>query len=161
MVGLLAAGAELLALAEQAIEQELAAPQLRSPDIPFDFTNYYTAELGSPLIRRWVCLAGLFVPERLADIKRRTCIIESRLSDNAGRRRVNIDPGILTLHSLILASHKDYAHRVPLGQGTYAEITLLFRNGRWHPLQWTYPDYRSAACHEWLTSCRELLKGAA
>lgn len=158
VIGQLAASTELLTLAEQVIEQELATIESRSPDIPFDFTNYYSAELGSPLLRRWICLAGLFSPERLIDIKRQTCLIESRLSDEAGRRRVNLDPGVLTLHSLILASHKDHAHRIPLAQGVYVELTLLFRNGCWHPLEWTYPDYRTTICHEWLSGCRKLLK---
>ncbi len=160
VIGLLAVDVNLLALAEQTIEQELGIIHSRSPDIPFDFTNYYAAELGSPLIRRWLCLAGIFPPEKLADIKRLTCTIESRLSDATGRRRVNVDPGILTLHNLILASHKDHAHRIPLAEGIYAELTLIFRNGHWHPLEWTYPDYRTALCHEWLSSCRELLKHA-
>lgn len=162
VVGLLAAGPGLLAAAEQALEEGIAMVESRSADVGFDFTGYYAAEMGPRLTRRWVCLAGTVPPDRLAAIKLQTNLLEARFLDGSARRRVNIDPGVLTLHNLVLASCKDHAHRVALGRGVYAEVTLVFRDGAYEPLAWTYPDYRIEACRSFLLACRaRLTVGAA
>jgi uncharacterized protein DUF4416 len=65
----------------------------------------------------------------------------------AGRgrqRRINLDPGYIDLAKLVLATTKDQQHRLYLGQGIYAEVTLRFTGGRFVPWDWTYPDYRTA-----------------
>ena len=76
----------------------------------------------------------------------------------ARRRSVNLDPGMLTLGRLMLASTKDNAQRIPLRDGIYAEITLLYRKGKFEALPWTYPDYRSAAYHDVLLNLRARYK---
>lgn len=137
-----------------------------SEEMPFTFTDYYEAEMGSGIRRFFVSLAELWDPARLADVKLRTDELEARFvrGEGAGpgdagagrrpvqdpelasaRRSVNLDPGMLTLGRLILASTKDNAQRIPLRDGIYAEITLLYRKGNFEPLPWTYPDYRSEA----------------
>lgn len=130
-----------------------------SETVPFDWTDYYRRELGERLLRRWVGFKRLVEPDRLASIKRATGRIEAALAE-ADRRRVNIDPGLLSLHSLVLASTKQFAHRVYLADGVYAEPTLLYESGGFRGLPWTYPDYRSPVCHEFLARCRALLRQA-
>jgi hypothetical protein len=61
-----------------------------------------------------------------------------------GRRQVNIDPGYIALGKFVLATTKDQSHRIDVGQGIFAEVTLRYRHGTFEPWEWTYPDYASA-----------------
>ncbi|MFO7675091.1 MAG: DUF4416 family protein [bacterium] len=151
--GILAADIALLDEAEAALGREFGPVTDRSADIPFDFTDYYEAEFGPGLVRRWVGFSPPCAAVLLAAAKLATGAIEQAFAV-AGRRRVNLDPGLLTLHNLVLATTKDFAHRIYLRDGIRAELTLLYADGGWVPLPWTYPDYRTEACHQLLTRCR-------
>src|SRR5262249_42219216 len=72
-------------------------------------------------------------------------------------RPINVDPGYLTLSKLVLASTKDHAHRIHLGRGIHAEVTLAYRDGAWRAQPWTYPDFRSERYRRWLLEAREML----
>jgi hypothetical protein len=125
---------------------------------PFDFTDYYEAEMGSALRRQFLAVTGDFDPGCLAEVKLRTNCLEQEMAEG-GRRRVNIDPGYLTLAKLTLASTKDHSHRVYLGQGIFGEVTLVFhRRGGYEPMPWTYPDYRDDRVRAWLGRLREALR---
>ena len=124
------------------LENTFGRIDLRSEIIPFDFTNYYEEELGTDLQRQWVSFEKLIAPEDLASIKLSTVQIENSLKRPSGTRKVNLDPGYITLHNLVLASTKNYSHRIYLGNNIYAELTLIYQNHSFHPLDWTYPDYR-------------------
>ncbi len=82
-------------------------------------------------------------------------------SEHPDSRPLNIDPGYLTLAKLVLASTKDHAHRLYLGHGIFAEVTLVYRDRRWQPREWTFPDYRRADYQAFFAECRERLKLAA
>ncbi|HID93519.1 MAG TPA: DUF4416 family protein [bacterium (Candidatus Stahlbacteria)] len=114
----------------------------RSKMIPFDFTNYYEKEMGKGLIREWVSFLKPIKEDEIKNIKLKTIKLEKWLANKDGSRNVNIDPGYVSLSKLVLASTKDYAHRIYLGDGIFAEITLIYRKGAFQPLEWTYPDYR-------------------
>jgi hypothetical protein len=116
-----------------------------SDRLRFDFTAYYAAEMGEGLERQFVAFRRPIRPEQLVDIKLRTNRLEQRSFSARGKRQVNIDPGYLTLSKLVLATTKDHQHRVYLGRGIYAEVTLRFRAGTFAPWDWTYPDYRTPA----------------
>jgi hypothetical protein len=162
VVGLLSADRKLLAQAQSALAEGFGTVTVKSPEIPFNFTDYYEKEMGPNLILLWVGFHGLVDPEQLADFKSTTRQLEKRFLGPNGRRRVNLDPGLLSLHNLVLASTKGYAHRIFLRGGVYADLTLLFQSGKFQPLAWTYPDYQTPACHEFLMRCRrELLADAA
>ena len=118
------------------------------------FTDYYHEEMGEPLFRWFLSFQGLKDPGILARIKTRTNQVETELSAN-GARRVNLDPGLLDRSKVVLASTKDHAHRIYIGQGIYAEVTLGFAHGAWHPMPWTYPDYRT---EEYLAVFEEMRK---
>ena len=60
-----------------------------------------------------------------------------------GKRRVNIDPGYISQSKLVLATTKDHSHRIYLGQGIFAEVTLRYYKGTFRAWEWTYPDYAS------------------
>ena len=158
ITGLLAGSQPLLEQTAHALELEFGPVAERSPLLPFDFTDYYEPEMGPRLIRQWLGFEHTIDPAALARIKLTTNRIETRLAE-AGRRRVNIDPGLLSLHNLVLASTKDHAHRIYLDHGIHAETTLTYRADKWNPLDWTYADYRTETCHRFLDRCRKLLAG--
>ena len=128
-----------------------------SEPLPFGFTDYYAEEMGPSLARVFVSFARLVDPSLLAGIKRATNAIEDRFREE-GRRWFNLDPGLLCLSRFVLATTKDSAHRVPLAEGIFAEVTLLFEKGRFRPIEWTYPDYRSAEYGEILRRIREIYR---
>jgi len=114
----------------------------QSQILPFKLTNYYQDEMGADLQRSFVSFKKLILPEKLPYIKNLTNKLEKKLSFE-DKRLVNIDPGYLDLPKLVLASTKDYVHRVYLSNGIYAELTLMFKGSSFVPWQWTYPDYRT------------------
>lgn len=139
---LFSANESLLAVARGALTDLLGPLDYQSEFLPFDHTRYYEREFGAGLLRQVVAFASLIAPERLAEIKHVTNDLEQTwLVD--GRRRVNLDPGYVSLSKLVLATTKDYAHRIYLGQGIYAEVTLQFTHGAFQAREWTYPDYAS------------------
>jgi len=113
-----------------------------SDPFPFTFTDYYDAEMGRPIERFFVSFERLVDPSLLAGIKRETNGIEDRFREE-GSRKANLDPGLLSLSRFSLATTKESAHRIPLSEGIYAEITLRYEKGSFRPLAWTYPDFRS------------------
>ncbi len=119
----------------------------------FDHTDYYAAEMGGPLYRRLVVFKELIEQQNLADIKHFTNRVESRLADSS-RRRVNIDPGYLLPERFVLATGKNYSHRIFIGQGIYADLTLIYHSGGFQPLEWTYPDYREDRMRRYLNATR-------
>ncbi|RLF60347.1 MAG: DUF4416 domain-containing protein [Thermoplasmata archaeon] len=111
-----------------------------SHELLFDRTRYYAREMGWPLYRRFVSLRDLIPADHLVEVKLKTNGVERGYLHD-GKRRVNIDPGYLCAERLILATGKNYVHRVYLSRGIYADLTLIYRKGSYRALPWTYPDY--------------------
>jgi hypothetical protein len=126
------------------VEERWGPLDFISPSLPFTFTGYYDEEMGTPIERFFFSLELLVDPSRLSRIKRESNTIED-LFRRDGRRSVNLDPGLLSLPRYVLATTKENAHRIPLADGIFAEITLLYGKGSFRPLPWTYPDYSSEA----------------
>lgn len=130
----------------------------RSKVIPFTHTDYYCKEMGKDLLRQWFVFDKLIKPDVLADLKHHSNEIEKKyLNENAGRT-VNIDPGLITMSNLILASTKNYAHRIYIGRGIYGEVTMIFKNHEFRPLDWTYPDYEETVALDFFQDARSILK---
>ncbi len=125
-----------------------------SPWFDFAATQYYETEMGSPLFRRMVVFKDLIRQDELADIKCRTNAIEDGYGAD-GRRSVNIDPGYLLRERFVLATGKNFAHRIYIGKGIYADLTLIYRDGGFEPLAWTYPDYAGEAMRGYLERVRK------
>jgi hypothetical protein len=133
---------------------------LASGPVPFDLTDYYSREMGNDLVRRFVSFAGLIDPGRLAEIKQQTNVVEQELGWNDGDRRirrVNLDPGYVTPAKLVLATTKDFSHRIYLGQGIYAEVTLGFTRHGSKAFPWTYPDFAAGRYDAFLLKVRHKL----
>jgi hypothetical protein len=133
---------ELLEEAQVRLSQEFGPIDYDSELLTFDHTTYYAAEFGENIKRRFVAFAELVHPGNLAEIKLLTNALEMEWMVE-GKRRINVDPGYVSHSKLVLATTKNHAHRIYLGQGIYAEVTLHFRDGTFCAWPWTYPDYAS------------------
>jgi hypothetical protein len=129
----------------------------QSQAVDFGFTHYYDEEMGPRIERLFVSFERLISPEILAAVKVQTNGIEDDFRDR-GRRTVNLDPGMLSLGRLVLATTKDGSHRIPLQAGIFGEVTLVYERGRFKPLEWTYPDYRSPKYGEILQEIRQIYR---
>lgn len=146
------------ALLEKAMEElsGLFSPaDWMSPELFFDRTRYYEKEMGWPLFRRFVSFERLIHPEEMVPVKLRTNEVEKGYTNN-GKRKVNIDPGCISAERLILATGKNYVHRVYLSRGIYADLTLVFHRGHFRPLPWTYNDYADPEVRRWFERVREI-----
>jgi hypothetical protein len=144
--------------ARERVEREFGKLARVSEAFAFAETDYYTATMGSELQKQFVVSERRIDPGLLARIKRQTNAWEAEyaaLGEHPEPRPLNLDPGYITPAKLVLASTKDHAHRIYLGEGIYAEVTLAFRQRQWLPMEWTYPDYRRADYQAFFTQCRE------
>jgi hypothetical protein len=143
---------------ETVVFQELAGclgpPDLVSGWLQFDQTQYYCPEMGPHLLRRLAVFLHLADPAALCQWKTWTNALERRLS-LGGRRLVNLDPGYLARERLVLATGKNYSHRLYLGQNLYGEVTLVYQQGAWQTLPWTYPDYASPQLQAFFDQARK------
>ncbi len=131
---------------------------------PWDYTPYYAEELGTSLIRKFIFFERLITPDELWNIKRATNKIEEQtglVMDGKFRRRVNLDPGYLTQSKVVLATTKDFAHRIYLQEGIYAEVTLIYQGKSFQPMPYTYPDYRTKEYLELFNQARETYRRVA
>jgi hypothetical protein len=125
-----------------------------SEQMPFDYTDYYSPEMGGALVRRFLSMEKLIQPEALSDVKLATNELEQKSAVH-GKRQVNIDPGYLSKAHLILATGKGYSHRPYLRDGIYADLTLIYQAKKFCSLPWTYPDYADEKQLTMLTKIRE------
>ena len=89
-------------------------------------------------------------------IKLATNALEEEFSRNHdfAVRPLNLDPGYICGSKLVLASTKDRSQRLYVGGGIYVEITLEFRQHRFHPVETTYSDYRTPQYIGYFTEVR-------
>lgn len=160
--GLISSDPDLVARARGLLAKQVGPIDVVSDIWPFDQTDYYKQEMGENLKRQFVSFAGGMQVDRLPEIKRMTNQIEQRIAgevlDPEIPRPVNLDPGYLTLSKIVLATTKDFSHRLYLEGGIYGEVTLYYKGGAWHSWPWTYPDYGAPTYHDFFTQLRESLK---
>jgi hypothetical protein len=148
---------DVLQRAVERLQVRLGSIDLHSEIFPFTHTAYYSREMGRELSRLFVSFQRLIRCEQLPEIKILTNGLEKSLArDSAGglRRRINIDPGYLEASKLVLASTKNFSHRIYLGRGIFGEVTLQYRANRFEPLDWTYPDYQDVPLIDFLKQAR-------
>lgn len=146
---------DLFCYVKSTLSKSLGKCIYKSALLPFDRTDYYSAEMGENLKRRIFAFKTLVDPSELPSLKNWTNNLEKGLAIDK-KRRVNIDIGYVSLSKLVLATTKDYSHRLYLGKGIYGEVTLRFLKGRFQPWPWTYPDYASDKYCEIFNQIREL-----
>jgi hypothetical protein len=160
IVGILAADERCLTAAREGLAAALGAIDLSSDIWPFDQTDYYTSQIGPHILRQFVSLEPLIGPGSLAAVKHRTNALERQLAAALALplpRPVNLDPGLIEPSKLVLATTKNYSHRIYIGDKMYAEVTLIFDKGNWRPLPYTYPDYHRPEYFDFFTRVRDRL----
>lgn len=128
---------------------------------PFNFsqfTTYYEKEMGGDLKKLFHFFEILKNPEFLVELKHLCYQLEQKHSLPSGNRRINIDPGYISLSKVVLSTFKDFSHRIYLGKGVFGEVTLIFKNKTYTELSWTYPDYRQKGVIELFNRAREIYK---
>ena len=125
-----------------------------SPWLFFDRTRYYEKEMGWPLHRRFIAFRDLIKPEDLVQKKLTSNMLEKKYLKEDGRRLINIDPGYISLERLVLATGKNYTHRIYLSHGIYADLTLVFHDKSFKTLEWTYRDYGDPVVIEYFNEAR-------
>lgn len=133
----------------------------RSDLYDFDpFSTYYAPEMGTGLSKCVARYGDPVLPSNLASAKLDTLRLEQRAAigdDAVLARTINLDPGLLSPHSLVLATTKASGHRITIAPSLYAEVTLLYEKGEYRPLPWSYRDYQSPAVQDFLLRQRPSL----
>ena len=150
---------DILEKAERNLSEAFGNFDFKSILFFFDKTRYYEKEMGWPLYRFFYAFKSLIDPGDLPDIKIKTNDIESTYMGNTGRK-INIDPGYISPERLVLATGKNFTHRIYLAKGIYADLTLIFQKGKFLPLPWTFPDYASVELREMFAYLRKLYMNA-
>lgn len=158
--GILACDAAALDAARECLIAALGTADRISDIWPFDMTAYYAEQAGPRILRQFVAFEALIDPGRLAAVKHTTNCLERRLADTLARpwpRPVNFDPGLIEPSKLVLASTKNFAHRVYIGDRMYAEVTMTYVRGTWQTFPFTFPDFKSGRYDAFLTEVRQRL----
>jgi hypothetical protein len=155
VVSLIYKDKDRMEIAEKRLNKLYGPEEPLEKTLPFDYTDYYTAEFGGPLTRKMLCFKIPVGIEGIAKIKLASNAIEDKLKVD-GKRTVNIDPGYVTEAKLALLTTKDYTHRVYIGKNIFAEVTLHFKNGSFRAWPWTYPDYSTPEMIGYFNAVRDI-----
>ena len=154
IIALMSSDLDLMAEVEEDLCRKFGECDLRGETFSFDaFSLYYAEEMGTGLQKRFLSFDRMIHLSELADIKCFTNILEQQYADGK-QRRINIDPGYLTHAQMVLATTKDYSHRIFLGKGIHAELTYIISKQGFRTLEWTYPDYREEWAKEFFLEVR-------
>ncbi len=147
-----------------ALSHKFGKIDLMSDEFMFSHSHYYKNEMGDNLIKRFVVFENLIKRDYLPKVKRITDKIEKKYLNNKKFRTINIDPAILTLENFILATNKNFTHRIYLKNNVFADLTLIYQKKKgFIDLPWTYADYSQETTKKFLENVRsrfydELLK---
>lgn len=164
-VGMLASDKARFDAAGTALSSEYGPISMHSDTFAWNRTDYYRDELGTGILRKFVFFEKLFDPAILPAVKHFTNTLEYSCSthhDSLARRTINLDPGYVTEAKVVLASTKDFAHRMYIGNGIYAEVTLRYSAHKrsFEAVDHTYPDFREATHLQLFNLCRTGLRKA-
>ncbi|MHC4727544.1 MAG: DUF4416 family protein [Planctomycetota bacterium] len=160
IIGILAANYNCLHTAADSLSDKFGKVDFSSEVWPFDQTDYYKEQTGPRILRQFVSIKRLIDPGILAKIKHQTNKLEQKLAKKLAlplTRPVNLDPGIIEPSKLILATTKNYSHRIYIGKKMYAEVTLIFDKGSWRSQFYTYPDYKQQCYFDFFDKVRTRL----
>ncbi len=145
------------------LSAEFGPVDYASGDMPWDMTDYYRDEMGDGLFRRFVFFKELADPGLLSAVKVFSNNIEKCFSvktPSGERRRINLDPGYVSEAKVVLATTKDYAHRIYIGNNIYAEVTLRYssKENSFTDCDYTYFDFRTGSYKALFNAAREKLR---
>jgi len=116
--------------------------------------------MGDIIDRMFLSFERLIEADQLPEIKRQTNQLEQEMAALLPivKRPVNLDPGYIEHAKVILASTKNFYHRIYLGGGIFGEVTMHFKNNTYHFFPWTYPDYQSRDYQEFFLRIRQIYR---
>ncbi len=160
--GMITAETVLFDEATSILSENFGPVDIVSEVMDFDFTSYYDRQMGFPLYRQFISFDRLIDPGELIEAKIATNSLErvfaARATQPGPPRPINLDPGYIAQSKLVLASMKNFSHRIYLDKGVYGEVTLMYSGGKWNPHSWTFPDYGSGRYDGFLNSARQRLR---
>ena len=157
LCGLLSPDSKLLKNIEKTLSEHFGPVALRSEVVPFEWTDYYNAEMGEGILRRWIVFERPLDLIKGWKLKQKTDEIEEGLRDK-GKRTINIDPGLVRHDGLWLFSTKPAGHRAYVNEGIWIELTVRFLKEHCEEMPWTYPDHRDPGVQLFFLKARNLLK---
>ncbi|GAB5363034.1 hypothetical protein AAMO2058_000849000 [Amorphochlora amoebiformis] len=125
--------------------------------------KHYVKEFGEVLYKRAYLVSVPIDPANYVGLKLAALATERKFSYPVETenqhvrmyRKVNLDPGILSVGSLYVVSTKYAGHRLCIAPGLWAEICLHYQNGSYKPMPWTYPDFRQDEVLNFLKAVRQ------
>jgi hypothetical protein len=159
--GILTSQPEIFPQVQERLQETFGPVDLSSCAFPFDLTHYYDEEMGAPILRFFLSFTGLIAPSEISSIKKTTNAMEAVFAGGSQppRRPVNLDPGYLEESKIVLASTKNFYHRILLADGVYGEVTLHYSGGCWQSFPWSFPDFRSGRYDEFFMNLRRRYRG--
>lgn len=127
-----------------------------SESFPFGQTKYYEEEMGSHLSRFFVGLTHLKSPLELAAFKKDAMMVEQEFFTVKKKRVVNLDPGYVDEHKIVLASVKDGGQKIPIAENIFADMVMKYQKGSFQSFEWTFPDFASKMYDPFFLEQREL-----
>jgi hypothetical protein len=159
-IGVLTSIPEVVPRAEERLVPLFGPVDARSESFLFDLTSYYDEEMGRPIRRCFFSFSELIQASAISEVKVKKKYLESALASefSSVTRPINLDPGYVEQSKVVLASAKNFYHRILVAGGIYAEVTLHFRGGQWHSFPWTFPDFKTDRYHRFFTSVRDIYR---
>ena len=160
IIGILAADQQCLSVAVEALGAGFGEIDLVSDFWAFTQTDYYKSQTGENILRQFVSIVKLFDPGKLAKIKHKANRLEQKLTGQIAHdlpRPINLDPGLISPSKLVLATTKNFSHRIYIGKKMYAEVTLMFGKGAWQSFPHTFPDYKQQCYFDFFNKVRTRL----
>lgn len=118
--------------------------------------EYYSKEMAGELGRFLVITQNVYSRSELLKSKLLSLEWERKFAVQE-KRTVNVDTGFLSLENFLLATTKNYSHRIFIGDDIFADLTFEFKHGKFQALPWTYPDYQDPQKLSFLTQSRNRL----
>ena len=145
----------LLKELKSTLQSKFGPVSIEGPEIDFTFTRFYEKEFGSQLKKRYLFYRGFDI-SNLPPAKVFCQQLENEYSLD-GKRQFNIDPGYITKNCVVFASYKARSHRIYIGEKVYADLQLVYENGRWKSFSWTFPDIMDGQVIAFLTDIKHQL----
>lgn len=156
VIGILFSDRAILNRAVQELIKLFGAIDSRSDSYSFSaFSHFYDIEMNGLVQRQFFSFAECVDPSRLTEIKLKTNDLEELLAID-GKRRVNIDPGLISHGKYVMATTKCASFRIPLSKGILAELSLCYSRKSWHDFYWTYFDIKHPETKAYLEKVRAI-----
>jgi CYTH domain-containing protein len=120
--------------------------------------RYYSKEMGpEEKLSRFIFLSFAQAPREELVANKAWAQEQEKNHLVHGKRMVNIDVGYVSAENVILATTKNFLHRIYVGGGVFADLTLVFAKGVASPLEWSYKDYSSDEALDFFNLARSFL----